>query len=168
MLTSQAAAHDRAKQKIVEAVRHAIQAQQCGDLRPVADLVQQDVHDDLPWRRCQDMDLHLEILRNIQVLGGKRLDKFLQFLPALLTELKERFDAVVRDGGRRGPGASECAGEGATGRAMGKVTDRRLPLYCKVLDRMVYLVAIWLFANSQPNVAGRGYGGLQQRTQRGV
>ena len=99
LFASDPAAHDRAKQKIVKIVHQSIQAQQSANLRPVADFVQEDMHDNFSWRRYKNRILYLVLLRDIPLLGGKRFDKFLQFLPALLTESENRLDVVVRDGG---------------------------------------------------------------------
>jgi hypothetical protein len=77
LLTSDPAAHHRAKQKIVEVVHQTIQAQQSGNLRPVADFVQEDMHNYFSWRHHEDRILQLVLLRDIQLLGREFFDKFL-------------------------------------------------------------------------------------------
>ena len=77
LLTSDPAAHHWAKQDIVKVVHQTIQAQQSGNLRPVADFVQEDMHDNFSWRHYKNRILYLVLLRDIPLLGGKRFDKFL-------------------------------------------------------------------------------------------
>ena len=90
----------RAKQKIVKVVHQTVQTEQSGNLRPVTDFVQQNMHDNFSWCHRQNAIHQLVILRDVPLLGRKALDKFLQVFPALPTESEERLNVVVRDGGR--------------------------------------------------------------------
>src|SRR5438128_7906864 len=75
-LTSELAAQDRAKQEIVELTRQPLQAEQCGDLRPVTDFVHEDMDDNLSWGCSQEGIQNGEILRDIPLRVWERFEKF--------------------------------------------------------------------------------------------
>src|SRR5437870_3476943 len=77
LLTSKLATHYRASQKIVKLARQTVQAEQSGNLCPVADFVHQDMDNNFPWCCSYKIIQYLEILRSIPLLGGERFDGFL-------------------------------------------------------------------------------------------
>lgn len=72
----------------MEISRQALQAEHCGDLRPMPDFVHQDMEDNLPGR-CSEAAIHNgELLGAIPVLGWKGVDELPKVLAALPTELE--------------------------------------------------------------------------------
>ena len=71
------AAQYRACQKIVKLVYHSVQAIQRGNLRPVADFMQQDMDNNFFGRCSYKIAKNLEILRRIPLLHGECFDQFL-------------------------------------------------------------------------------------------
>jgi len=68
----------------------------------MTDFVHDDVSDDFPWGGVHQKVQNLEFPRYIPFCCRKSLQKFFEFLPALLTEFKQSFDFVVWDGSRIG------------------------------------------------------------------
>jgi hypothetical protein len=92
------AAQDRAEQKVVKLASQTGEAAQGGGLRPVLNLMDQDV-----GNKFSGSGFHqTEILWDIPVLSGTAFHECLQIGAALPAKLKERFDAIVGNRGRIG------------------------------------------------------------------
>jgi len=78
------------------------EAAQGGDLRPMSNLVDQDVSDKFSGRGFQRIVHQTEILWDIPVLSGIAFHECRQIGAALPAKLKERFDTIVGNRGRIG------------------------------------------------------------------
>lgn len=83
------AAQDRAEQKVVKLASETGEAAQGGDLRPMSNLVDQDVSDKFSGR-------------GFQRIVHQTFHECLQIGATLPAKLKERFDTIVRNRGRIG------------------------------------------------------------------
>ena len=63
----------------------------------MTDFMHDDVSDDFPWGGVHHKVQNLEFPRYIPLCCRKSLQKFFEFLPALLTEFKQSFD-LTRNG----------------------------------------------------------------------
>jgi len=95
LLASNFAAAHRAEKKIVKVACHSIHAQQSGNLRPVANFMQEDMNCNFPGRRAYQGIRNCELLGDIPVVRRVVFKEFAQTLTAVLAESKQFFDILV-------------------------------------------------------------------------
>src|SRR6478735_2489110 len=81
---------------------HTVQAQQSGNLRPVAHFMHQHMNNDFLGSYSQHGIHQLELERNIPFLDRKSFNKVLKVSPAFVTKLKKRFEIIRWHGARIG------------------------------------------------------------------
>lgn len=79
-----------------------MQAQQRRYLRPMANFMHKNMHHDLLRRRGHVEIQHFEMHRLVPLRSGKGFEQVVQRLPALLAELKQCLNIVVRNLGKVG------------------------------------------------------------------
>jgi hypothetical protein len=89
------AAHRRAKQKIVKIALVTGDAQHRANLRPMPNLMKQDMCDRLARCNRDHHNHEILLLRYIPPVWRKGFDKFLQTVPTLAAKLKQRFEVSL-------------------------------------------------------------------------